>query len=114
MELRLATGGQWNADSMRENENRCRSNRPGVRSRYATGLSPECHVYLHRRAGWSCHGRIELHHRMNIVVTTGGSINSIVGSSYWFYQVSPFGGPFPFAITGFNGTGSLFTTTIPT
>ena len=50
---------------------------------------------------------------LNFVITTGGNINSIVGSSYWFYQVSPFGGPFPFAITGFDGTGSLFTTTTP-
>ena len=50
---------------------------------------------------------------INVVVTTGGIMNSIQGLSYWLAQSSPAGGPFPFAISSRDITGSLFTQTVP-
>jgi hypothetical protein len=44
---------------------------------------------------------------INVVITTGGNLGNIQGLSYWLYQASP-GGPFPFAITNRDLTGSLF------
>jgi hypothetical protein len=44
---------------------------------------------------------------INLTFTAGGFVNSIQGLSYWLFQFSPTG-PYPFAITSRDVTGSPF------
>src|SRR5689334_14899151 len=43
---------------------------------------------------------------INLAFTPGGAVQNLDGLSYWFTQQSPSGGPFPFAITLRDVTGS--------